>query len=103
MPKDFERPFATTPEEAKRLRSEALNSAFMRIPYFKVEAARDLLDLGFTQPYQLAGRAPDALYDDLRKRKPDTPLERRAQFRMAVYFAENPEPDQARLHPSAWA
>jgi len=101
-PKDFERPFSDDPQEAKRLRAEALGSAFMRLPNFKAEAARDLLDLGFAQPYQLAGRAPEALFDELLKLRPDTPPERLALLRLAVYLAETPEPDRAKLHPSAW-
>jgi hypothetical protein len=102
LPKDFERPFSADPQEAKRRRAEALQSAFMRVPQVGVEAARDLLDLGFTQFYQLAGRAPDALFADLRKRRPDTPPERLAQLRLAVYVAETPVPDRALLHAGAW-
>jgi hypothetical protein len=102
MPKDFERPFAADPETAKRRRAEALGSAFMRVPQIKVEAARDLLDLGFTQLYQLAGRAPDALFADLLKLRPDTPSSRLAELRLAVYVAETPAPDKNLLHVSAW-
>ncbi|MDR1817141.1 MAG: helix-hairpin-helix domain-containing protein [Puniceicoccales bacterium] len=101
-PRDFERKFSDNPQEAARLRAEALSSAFMRIPNFKVEAARDLLDLGFRQIYQLAGRAPDSLYEELCALRPETPPERRSHLRLAVYVAETPEPDRARLHPAAW-
>jgi hypothetical protein len=102
LPKDFERPYHPDPEEAKRLRAEALSSAFMRVPHFKVDTARDLLDLGLRQLYQLSGRSPEALYAELCKRKADTPPERLAEFRLAVYVAETPEPDRTKLHPSAW-
>ncbi len=102
LPKDFERPFSADPEEAKRLRTEALGSAFMRVPNFKVEAARDLLDLGFSQLFQIAGRSPESLFADIRKKRPETVPERIADFRLAVYVAETPAPDKAKLHPSAW-
>ena len=102
QPKDFDRPFHSNPKEAQRLRAEALSSAFMRVPHFKVDAARDLLDLGFRQLYQLSGRSPEALYADICKKREDTPPERLSQIRLAVYVAETPDPDHAKLHPSAW-
>lgn len=102
LPKDFEKPFSANPEEAKRRRAEALGSAFMRVPQLRIEAARDLLDLGFTQLYQIAGRSAETLFADIRKKRPDTPDTRLADFRLAVYVAETPVPDKARLHPAAW-
>ncbi|MDR1497133.1 MAG: hypothetical protein LBS59_01780, partial [Puniceicoccales bacterium] len=92
--------FGSTPEEAARRRFEALHSAFMRVPHFNVGAARDLLDLGFTQLHQIAGRAPETLLADLLKKRPNTPPERLAEFRLAVYVAETPEPDRLLLHPA---
>lgn len=88
-PKDFEPPFSTNPEAAKRLRKEALESAFMRIPRIKVETARDLLDLGFTQLYQITGRAPETLFADLLKCKPGLSADRLAGLRLAVQAAES--------------
>jgi len=94
------------PDETRRKRkadTEALSSAFMRIPRLPVEAARDLLDLGLTDLYQIAGRAPETLFAEIRKKRPDTPPDRLAAFRLAVYVAENPEnPDRNKLHLSAW-
>lgn len=88
--KDFEfSPFGSNPDEAKYLRQEALGSAFMRIPGVKVETARDLLDLGFLQPYQIAGRAPETLFADLCKIRPKTPLERLDALRHVVSVAES--------------
>lgn len=87
----------------KKADTEALSSAFMRIPRLPVEAARDLLDLGFTQPYQIAGRSPETLFAEIRKRRPDTPGDRLAAFRLAVYVAEHPtDADKNLLHLSAW-
>ncbi len=102
LPKDFETPFSADPQEAKRLRAEALGSAFMRVPQLRIEAARDLLDLGFTQLYQIAGRSPETLFADIRQKRPATPDARLADFRLAVYVAETPVPDKAKLHPAAW-
>ncbi len=87
----------------KKADQEALSSAFMRIPRLPVEAARDLLDLGFSQPYQIAGRSPETLFAEIRKRRPDTPADRLAAFRLAVYVAEHPtDADKNLLHLSAW-
>ena len=75
----------------------------MRVPRLPVEAARDLIDLGYSQLYQIAGRSPETLYDEIRRKRADTPRDRLAAFRLAVYFAENPDtPDRNKLHLSAW-
>lgn len=69
----------------------ALQSAFMQIPRMKVEVARDLLDLGFTQVYQLQGRSPEVMFDTLRLDRPQLPTDRLSYLRMAVHFAETGE------------
>lgn len=66
----------------------ALQSPFMQIPRMKVEVARDLLDLGFSQIYHLQGRSPEVLFDALRKLRAQTPDDRLGYLRMAVHFAE---------------
>lgn len=86
----------------KKVDYEALNSAFMKIPRMKVEVARDLLELGFTQVYELSGRAPDNLFQELKKKNENAPDDRLGYFRMATYFAENPDPDPSLMHPSTW-
>jgi hypothetical protein len=91
------------PSRKKKVDRAALESAFMRIPGMKTEAARDLLDLGLHEVYQLEGRSPESLFDDLRRTKPQTPDDRIAYLRLAVYFAENAtHADPRLLHPSAW-
>jgi hypothetical protein len=80
----------------------ALQSPFMRIPRLPVEVARDLLDLGLREVFELQGRAPESLFQELRKLKPATPPDHLAFLRLAVYFAENPEPERDKLHPGAW-
>lgn len=69
----------------------ALQSAFMQIPRMKVDVARDLLDLGFSQVYQLQGRSPEVMFDALRARRPQLPQDRLGYLRMAVHFAETGE------------
>jgi hypothetical protein len=90
------------PPKKKKTDHAALHSPFLRIPRLPVEVARDLLDLGLREIYQLHGRAPESLFMELRKKKPAAPADRLAYFRLAVYFAETPEPEQAKLHPDAW-
>ena len=92
-----------SPDERKKRRAEALNSSFMRIPHMKVEVARDFLDLGFDQVFELAGRAAETLKADLeRQRREPVPADRLPYYRLAVYFAENDQPERQLLHPSAW-
>ena len=90
-------------KKKKKADSEALASAFMRVPRLPVDAARDLLDLGFSQLYEISGRSPESLFADIRKKRPDTPVDRLYAFRLAVYVAEHPtDADKNKLHLSAW-
>jgi hypothetical protein len=91
-----------SPEKKKKADYAALQSPFMRIPRMPVDVARDLLDLGMREIYELQGRAPEALFMELRRRRPNAPADRLVWFRLAVYFAETPEPEREKLHPSAW-
>ena len=76
----------------------------MRIPRMKTEVARDLLDLGFQQIYDLEGRSPESIFEELKKKKPSSPADRLNYLRMAIYYAENADdPDTKLLHPAAWA
>ncbi len=86
----------------KKTDYEALNSHFMQIPRMDVSTARDLIDLGFDRTYQLAGRSPEVLYDQLKRLRPDTPEYKLPLIRLAVYFAEEESPDPKRLRPEAW-
>ena len=90
------------PKEKKKADLAALQSPFMRIPRLPVEVARDLLDLGFHEIYELQGRAPESLFADLRRCKPAAPADHLVWFRLVVYFAETPEPERGKLHPEAW-
>ncbi len=86
----------------KKVDHEALNSPFMRIPRMIVPVAREFLDLGLREVYELVGRAPEALLEDARRRRPEVPAAHLPYYRMAVYFAENTPAETARLHPEAW-
>ncbi len=89
-------------KKPKKTDYEALNSGLMKIPRIQIPVVRDLIDLGFAEVEELKGRAPEALLDELRKKKPNTPQDRLYAFRMAIYYAETPDPDPKRLHPWAW-
>jgi hypothetical protein len=90
------------PKKKKKVDYEALNSALMRIPRMDVAAARDLIDLGIREIYDLQGRAPEVLMEDARSKNSEIPQDRIRYFRMAVYYAECDAPEAARLHPDAW-
>ncbi|ADE54105.1 helix-hairpin-helix domain-containing protein [Coraliomargarita akajimensis] len=90
-------------KKKKKVDYEALNSALMRIPRFDVAAARNLIDIGIREIYQLQGRAPEVLFDEAKNKTPGIPQDRIRYFRMAVYYAESDEPEQKRLHPDEWA
>jgi hypothetical protein len=93
------------PEQRKKKKvdGEALSSPFNRIPRIGVIGARALLDLGFRDIFELEGRSPEHLYDELKRKRGGT-LERDflARFRLAVYFAENPNPEGRLLRLEAW-
>lgn len=68
-----------------------------------IPAARGLLDVGLREVYELSGRSPETLWEDLRKAKPDAPRDLLPFFRLAVYFAENgTDADPKKLTPAAW-
>ena len=86
----------------KKVDYEALNSPFMRIPNLNVEVARNFLDIGLTQIYQLEGRSPESLFADIKKARSEIEDDKLPHIRLAVYFAETPEHDKNLLRPCAW-
>jgi len=86
----------------KKVDYEALNSSLMRIPRMDVAAARNLIDLGIREIYDLRGRSPEVLFDDARRRNGSLPGDRIRYFRMAVYYAEQDQADPSMLHPDCW-
>lgn len=91
-----------TPRKKKKVDYEALNSALMRIPRMEVTVARNLIDIGIREIYELQGRAPEALLEDVRKKNSKIPTDHIRYFRMAVYYAETQSPDPLKLHPDEW-
>ena len=88
--------------QKKKVDYEALNSPLMRIPRMNVETARNLMDIGVKDIFQLQGRAPEALFEDALSRTITIPPDRIRYFKMAVYYAEHSNPDKSKLHPDAW-
>ena len=89
-------------EPKKKVDTEALHSAFMRIPRMKVEVARYLLDIGYQDLFELEGRSPEILHEDVKRHHDDPRPDTLQYLRMAVYVAENPEPESRLCHPAAW-
>ncbi len=89
-------------KKKKKTDYEALNSSFMHIPHINIETARDLLNLGFKEIYELSGRSPEVLFEELKKKKTRIAKDRLSYIRMAIYYAETNDPDPAKLSPHAW-
>jgi hypothetical protein len=77
-----------TPKKKKKVDYIALSSPFMRIAGMKVDGARALLDLGFKEVYELKGRAPEALFDELKSKRLKTDPMLVKFMEIAVSFAE---------------
>lgn len=91
------------PEKKKKeVDREALNSAFMHIPRMDVATARNLIDLGLREIYELVGRASEILFEEAKRTENEIPDDRIRYFRMAVYYAEHDNRDPTLLHPDAW-
>ena len=89
-------------KKKKKIDKEAMASPMMRIPRMDVRVARDLIDIGVNELYELQGRAPESLFAEIKKRKIDTPEWRLPYLRMAVYYSENEDLEPSKLHPHAW-
>ncbi len=75
--------------EKKKVDYGALNSPFMRVPRMNVRAARALLDLKFSEIYELRGRDPNAIFADYKKIKPTAQSDILKFIALAVEFAES--------------
>jgi len=89
-------------KKKKKVDRIALSSPMMRIPRMDVLVARDLIDIGVKELYELQGRSAESLVEEIKKMRSDTPEYRLAFIRMAIYFAENDPADPKMLHPSLW-
>ncbi|MBT3667239.1 MAG: hypothetical protein HN548_07145 [Opitutae bacterium] len=90
-------------KKKKKVDRIALSSPIMRIPRMDVLVARDLIDIGIKELYEIQGRSAESLFEEVQKLRPDTPEYRLAYIKMAIYFAENENSDPKMLHPSIWA
>jgi hypothetical protein len=91
-----------TKKKKKKVDRIALSSPLMRIPRMDVFVARDLIDIGIKELYEIQGRSAESLFEEIKKLRPDTPDYRLAYLRMAIYFSENEPADPKMLHPSLW-
>jgi hypothetical protein len=88
----------------KKIDYEALQSTFMQIPQMKVEIARGLLDVGFQQGYELSGRAPEVILEQVLQLHPElkTIPDLKERIQVAVYFIETSDYEPAKLKLSYW-
>ena len=91
-----------TKKKKKKVDRIALSSPLMRIPRMDVFVARDLIDIGVKELYEIQGRSAESLFEEIKKMRPDTPDYRLAYLRMAIYFSENEPADPKMLHPRLW-
>jgi hypothetical protein len=89
-------------KKRKKVDYEALNSQLMRIPRMDVAAARNLIDIGIRDIFQLKGRAPEILFEEACKGNSEIPDDRIRYFRMAVYYSEAEVLEASKLHPDTW-
>ncbi len=89
-------------KKKKKVDRIALSSALMRIPKMDILVARDLIDIGINEIFEIQGRSAESLFEEIRKIKPDTPTYRLAYLKMAIYYSENDPADPKLLHPSEW-
>ena len=87
----------------KKVDLEALQSPLKRIPGMDLPSVRDLLDIGIREIDELRGRSPESLFEEIQNVREQTPPERLHFLRMAVYYAETPEPDPHLLQSWRWA
>ncbi len=72
----------------KKVDYAALASPFMRIPKMKVGAARALLDLGLREIYELRGRDPHSLAEDIENAGKTVDADLARLLKIAVDFSE---------------
>lgn len=93
---------ANSKKKRKKIDHAALASPLMRIPKMDVHVARDLIDIGIKELYEIQGRSAESLFEEIKKMRSATPIYRLSYLRMAIYFAENENADPKMLHPSMW-
>ena len=94
---------ALSRSKRKKVDREALHSPFMRIPGMQIVLARGLLNLGLREIYELQGRSPEVLFEEIRRHHPDLPGDFLPLLRLAVHCAENPGADASGLRKEDFA
>jgi len=89
-------------KKKKKVDKEAMGSSLMRIPRMNVEVVRDLIDLGIREIFELNGRAPETVFEEIQKLKPSTAPWKLPYIKMAVYYSEESLVDPKKMHPQAW-
>ena len=89
-------------KKTKKIDRIALSSPMMRIPRMDVLVARDLIDIGIKELYEIQGRSAESIFEEVLKLRAENPTYRLAYIRMAIYFAENENAEPKMLHPSVW-
>ena len=56
-----------TKKKKKKVDRIALSSPMMRIPRMDVLVARDLIDLGIKEIYELQGRSAESIFEEIKK------------------------------------
>jgi hypothetical protein len=81
----------------------ALQSEFKcTVPSLDIAVARDLIDCGYFHIDEIRGRSPEVIFEQVKKLRPQTPIDHLWSLRMMIYFAETPEPDRKLMHPHMW-
>ncbi|MEM0965964.1 MAG: hypothetical protein AAGJ81_07455 [Verrucomicrobiota bacterium] len=89
-------------KKKKKVDYEALHSRLMQVPGMKVAAVRALLNIGITEVYELSGRSPEVLFHEALKKAPETESDVFAFIQMAVYYAENSDPEPSKMRVQFW-
>lgn len=90
------------PKRKKKVDYEALHSPLSRIPGMDLRTVRALLNQEIDDLDALRGRSPESLFANAVERNPGLPEDVLYALRLAVYYAETPEPDPALLAPWKW-
>ena len=68
-----------------------------------IASARNLLNIGIQDIFELEGRSPESLFEIIKIANPEADPKMLWYLRMAVYFAENKNQlDSNKLTPWAW-
>lgn len=67
-----------------------------------LRTVRVLLNQEITDPDELRGRSPESLFTEGRRQNAELAEDVLSYLRMAVYYAESPDPDPALLAPWKW-